>query len=468
MNLPAEMVTILAVFAPLFSERVWIHAETLAIGAILAVGKRTVTSALRVMGHSDEEHFTNYHRVLNRDKWDGKKGSQILLGLIVSAVPGVLVVGADDTIERRRGRKIKGIGCYRDAVRSTKKYVVKCFGLKWVSMMALIRVPWSKRVWALPFLTVMCWPEKKAQKPQQKRRTRKSSSGRNIVKAEGKTNRHKTSVDIVRQMMKQVSRWLPKKIVVLVVDGGFAAVSLALACVGRPNVIMVSRMRMDAALYHKPGPQPKGKKGRKPRKGKRQRSLAIWAARSDTPWQESTVNWYGGERKAVKLFSLTGLWYTPGYQPVEVRYVIVRDPEGELRDEAFFCTKLEATPEQIIEWVVMRWSVETTFEEGRAHLGIETQRQWSDKAIARSTPLLFALFSIVTLVAWKIYQTGDIPIEQAAWYKKEEVTFSDCIALVRRRLWQARYLTMSSENSNIIKFPRKDFELLINSLTWAA
>jgi DDE superfamily endonuclease len=462
MNLPVEIVTILSVFAPLFSERVWIHAETLAVGAILAVGKRTVTSALRVMGKSNEEHFTNYHRVLNRDKWDGRKGSQIVLGLIICLVPGVLVVGADDTLERRRGRKIKGIGCYRDAVRSTKKYVVKCFGLKWVSMMALIAVPWSKRVWALPFFTVMCWPEKKAQKDNKK------ISGRKKTKPAGKTTRHKTSVDIVRQMIKQVSRWLPQRMIVLVVDGGFAAVSLALACVGRPNVVMVSRMRMDAALYHKPGKQPAGKRGRKPLKGKRQRSLAIWAVRSDTPWQEREVNWYGGECKKVKLFSQTALWYTPGYKPVEVRYVIVRDPEGELRDEAFFCTKLDAAPEQIIEWVVMRWSVETTFEEGRAHIGIETQRQWADKAIARSTPVLFGLFSLVTLMAMKMYPSGEIQINQASWYKKEEPTFSDCIALLRRRIWQARYLMNSGENSDIINFPRKDFELLINSLPWAA
>lgn len=462
MNLPEEMVSILAVFTPLFSERVWIHAQTLAIGAILAIGKRTVTSALRVMGKSDEEHFTNYHRVLNRDKWDARKCSQILLGLIIMVVPGSLVIGADDTLERRRGRKIKGIGCYRDAVRSSKKYVVKCFGLKWVSMMALIPVPWSKRVWALPFLTVMCWPKEKAEKGKKKNRSRKKTE------KEVKPNRHKTSVDIVRQMMKQVSRWLPQRMIVLVVDGGFAAVSLALACVGRPNVVMVSRMRMDAALYHKPGKQPEGKRGRKPLKGKRRRSLAIWAARSDTPWQDAEVNWYGGERKKVQLFSLTALWYTPGYKPVEVRYCIVRDPEGELRDEAFFCTKLDATPVEIIEWVVMRWSVETTFQEGRAHMGIETQRQWSDKAIARTTPLLFGLFSIVTLAAMKMYQTGEIPIEQAAWYKKEEPTFSDCIALVRRRIWRALYFVNSDHDADIIKFPREALELLFNSIPLAA
>jgi hypothetical protein len=470
MNLPNEMVTIIGVFAPVYSERVWIQAETLAIGAILAIGKRTVSSALRMMGKSNEAHFTNYHRVLNRDKWDGRKASQILLGLIISVIPGVVIVGADDTVERRCGRKIKAKGCYRDAVRSTKKYVVKCFGLKWVSMMALIAVPWSQRVWALPFLTVLCWPERKTEKEKKPSRKGKGSRKKltKLTKLANKERRHKTSVDIVRQMIKQVSRWLPEKMIVLVVDGGFAAVSLALACVGRPNVIMVSRMRLDAALYHKPGKQPAGKRGRKPLKGKRQRSLAVWAARGDTPWQEAEVNWYGGERKQVKLFSQTALWYTPGYKPVEVRYVIVRDPQGELRDEAFFCTKLDATPAQIIEWVVMRWSVETTFEEGRAHMGIETQRQWSDKAIARTTPILFGLFSIVTLVAMKMYHVGEIPIAQTSWYKKEEATFSDCIALVRSRIWQARYLMNSDDNSNIINFPLKDLELLFNSLPGAA
>src|SRR5207253_48618 len=240
-------------------------------------------------------------------------------------------------------------------------------------------------------------------------------------KQKGSNRRHKTSVDLVRQMMKLVRRWLPDRIIVLVVDGGFAAVELALACVGQ-NVVMVSKMRMDAALYHKPGVQPKGKPGPKPSKGKRQRSLAIWAARSDTAWEEIEVNWYGGKRKKVKLFSRTALWYTSGYKPVEIRFVTVRDPEGELRDEAYFCTKLDATPKQIIEWVVMRWSLEVTFEEVREHLGVETQRQWSDKAIARTTPILFGLFSIVTMMAMRLSNNGQIPFETTAWYKKQQAT----------------------------------------------
>jgi hypothetical protein len=445
--LPEAIILVLAPFAPLFSHRVWDHAQLLLLGAILAPGPRTVTAALRAMGLAAERRFTNYHRVLNRATWSGRQGSRILLGLLITGLlpPGApIILGADDTVERRSGRKITAKGCYRDAVRSTKKHVIRCFGLKWVSMMLLVPVPWSRRVWALPFLTALCWPAEK--------------HGR---------RRHKTSIDWVRQMMQQVRRWLPARQLVLVVDGGFAAVSLALACI-KSQVIMVSRLRWDAALYHRPGPQPPGKRGRKPLKGKRQRHLQGWAERADTPWQTVEVDWYGGQRKALWVFSHTALWHTPGLPPVEIRYVLVCDPKGKLRMEAFFCTDLQATPVQILKWAVMRWSVEVTFEEARAHLGLETQRQWSDQAIARTTPVLLALFSLVTLMALRLSQGGPMPVETTAWYHKTEPPFVDCLALVRRHLWHARYLVNSGSAAEFMQFPREAFELLLTGLRLAA
>jgi hypothetical protein len=354
------------------------------------------------------------------------------------------VLGADDTVERRSGRKIRAKGCYRDAVRSTKKHVIRCFGLKWVAMMLLVPVPWSRRVWALPFLTALCWPER----PRGRRR-------------------HKTSVDWVRQMMKHVRRWLPGRRLVLVVDGGFAAVSLALACV-KNQVVMVSRLRWDAALYHPPGLQPPGKRGPKPTKGQRQRSVQGWAERWDTPWETVEVPWYGGERKPLWVFSRTALWYTPRQPPVAIRYVMVADPAGKLRMEAFFCTDLQATPEQILAWVVMRWSVEVTFEESRAHLGLETQRQWSDQAIARTTPVLLALFSLVTVLAWQLSQGREIPVPATAWYRKPEATFADCLAMVRRHLWRARYVVNSTSEAEFMPFPGEALDLLIQGYPMAA
>ncbi len=351
---------------------------------------------------------------------------------------------ADDTVERRSGRKIKAKGCYLDAVRSSKKHVIRCFGLKWVAMMVLVPVPWAKRVWTLPFLTVLCWPAKSPH-----------------------PRRHKTSVDWVRQMMKQARRWLPKRLLVLVVDGGFAAVALALAC-RESQVVMVSRLRLDAALYHPPIPQPPGKRGRKPTKGQRQRSLKVWAARMDTPWQETVVDWYGGRRKRLWVFSRTALWYTPGWTPVAIRFVLVRDPEGKLQDAAFFCTDLQATPKQILQWVVMRWAVEVTFEEARAHLGVETQRQWSALAIARTTPVLLGLFSLVTVLALRLRPTGQTPVETAAWYHKPEATFSDCLTLVRQHLWGARYLVNSVPKAECVQLPWEAFECLLHDLPLAA
>jgi hypothetical protein len=402
--LPEAILLVLAPFALLFSQRVWGHAQVLLLGAILAPRGRTVTAALRVMGVALERHFTNYHRVLNRATWSARQGSCMLLGLLLTVlVPAeaTIALGADDTVERRSGRQIQAKGCYRDAVRSTHKHVVRCFGLKWVSMMLLVPVPWSRRVWALPFLTALCWPAGKV--------TRR---------------RHKTSVDWVRQMMKQVRRWLPGRRLVLVVDGGFAAVSLALACV-KNRVSMVSRLRWDAALYHPPEPQPKGKRGRTPLKGKRQRSLQAWAERSDTPWEK-------------------------------------------LRMEAFFCTDLKAPPAQILQWVVMRWAVEVTFEEARAHLGFETQRQWSAKAIARTSPVLLGLFSLVTVLALRLSQGGQLPVQVTAWYHKAEPTFTDCLALVRRHLWGARYFVNSPEEPEFVQFPREAFECLLTGLSVAA
>ena len=370
-----------------------------------------------------------------------------MLGLLITLVvpPGATsVLGADDPVERRSGRQIRAKGCYRAAVRSSHTHVLRCFGLKWVSMRLLVPVPWSRRVWALPFLTALCWPA-----------------------AASKRRRHKTSVDWVRQMLKQVRRWLPGRRLVLVVDGGFAAVALALACV-KQQVVMVSRLRWDAALYHPPAPQPPGKRGPKPTQGKRQRSLQGWAERADTPWETGEVVWYGGQRKKLWGFAHTALWYSRGLPPVNIRYVLVCDPEERLRMDAFFCTDLQAAPVQILEWVVMRWSVEVTFEEARVHRGGETQRQWSDRAIARTTPVLLALFSIVTLVALRLSQDGPIPVQATAWYHKAEPTFADCLALVRRHLWRARYLMHSTPEAEIMQLPREAFELLLHSIPLAA
>jgi hypothetical protein len=442
-----DILPIVATFAPLFSDRVWQHAQILLFGALLTRGKRTVTACLRVMGLSDEEHFVNYHRVLNRAVWGTREGARLLLALIVTALlppATALVIGADDTIERRRGRHIAAKGCHRDPVRSSGTHLIRCFGLQWVVLMALLPVPWSSRVWALPFLCVLAPPAKEGQ-------------------------RHKSRIDWVRQMIRQVRRWQPQRALVLVVDGGYAAVSLALTCVNmqRP-VTLVVRLRLDARLYHDSPPPDPHRKGRKPLKGRRQRSFGEWLARCDTPWEEVEVVWYGGQRHKVWVLTRPALWYVPGHKPVPVRWVLVHDPQGKVKDAAFACTDREATPPQVIAWVVQRWSVEVTFAELRAHVGMETQRQWSEKAIARTTPVLMGLFSLVVLQGHKWHPAGDLPVAQAAWYEKEQATFADLLTLVRRRIWHARYFIVSDGQVEKVQLSRAAAESLLDCLCYAA
>jgi hypothetical protein len=449
--LPPEIIQAIRPFTQVFSERVWDWAQVLLIGAILAPGKRTVTSALRVMGLKDEKQYQNYHRVLNRAKWSSLQASRILLGVLVPVLvaAGVpVVVAADETLERRWGPKIKEKGIFRDAVRSSKRYTVYSSGLRWVSMMLLVPVPWSQRVWALPFLTVLAPGEKT-----------------NV--ANGK--RHKTSIDWIGQMIGAVRRWLPEKMLVLVTDGGLTAVKLGLRCARYANpVTYVSRLRLDAVLHDPPGPQPRGKRGPKPKKGKRQPSLKTVLLDPSTQWTKCEIDWYGGKRRIIEIATGVALWYTPGYDPLPIRWVLVRDPLGELDPVAFFATDQSATPLQILAWFIMRWNVEVTFEEARAHLGIETQRQWSDLAITRTTPALLGLFSLVTVLAHRLTEDKPFPARSAAWYTKVEPTFSDAIALVRRHLWTRMKFTNSPSDTGFVEIPASVLHGLVDSLCYAS
>lgn len=451
--LPNDIVHLLRPFAQAFSERTWEWVQLLVVGAILAPGRRTVTAILRVLGLSTERQFQRYHRVLNRVKWSGLLISRILLTMLVATFVAAgmpLLIAADETIERRGGDKIRAKGVFRDAVRSSKKHVVHCFGLRWISMMLLVPVPWSTRVWALPFLTVLAPSEKTNQ-------------------ANGK--RHKTSIDWIGQMIRIVRRWMPNRAIVLIVDGGLAAVKLGLRCcrLALP-VTYVSRMRLDAALYDAPLPSAASKRGPKPKKGVRQRSLHSRVTDPTTVWASVTIAWYGGTQREVDLASGTALWYTPGYDPLPLRWVLVRDRASKhpFATQAFFATDQAATAQQIVEWFVLRWNEEVTFEDVRAHLGVETQRQWSDLAIARTTPALLGMFSLVTLIGYQLTVNQPMPVRTAAWYTKRTATFSDVIALVRRHLWTTMKYTNSACKSGYVPIPREVLHGLIDTFCYAA
>jgi hypothetical protein len=449
-DLPPAIIQVLRPFELLFSERVWEWANILLIGAMLAPGKRTVTAALRVMGLSDEHQFQNYHRVLNRAVWSPYAASRTLLRVLVEAfVPSdaPVVLGLDEHIERRRGAKIKAKGISRDPVRSSRSFFVKTSGLRWVRMMLLAPIPWAERVWALPVLTVLA-PSERYHQEQSKP--------------------HKQLTDWARQMITQARHWLPERLLVVVADSSYAAIELLAACQSLSTpVTLVTRLRLDAALYD-PAPPPTGRRGRPRLKGARQPTLAARLSDPATGWHEVSVRWYGGLRRTVRLASAPAVWYHRGLPPVSIRWVLICDPDGKFESQARLSTDPDADPVPIVEWFVQRWQLEVTFEEARAHLGIETQRQWSDLAILRTTPVLLGLFSLVTLFAHHLLQGRELPVRQAAWYSKALPTFSDTLAFVRQHLWPASISWMSPAEADMVKIPKALFARLTDALAYAA
>jgi len=452
LNLPLIIIKLIDPFAPCFyGVTTWTKAQMLLIGTILAPGKRTVTAALRVIGLKDERKFAQYHHVLSRAVWSPLAMAEGLLMVLVKTFcpkDKPLVCGMDDTIERRWGQKIAARGIYRDPVRSSESHFVKASGLRWISLMLLLPIPWAERVWALPFMTVLAPSER-------------------YYEARGR--RPKTLTERAQQMIFQLRRWLPGRPIVIVGDNSYAALELLAACQGLSEpVTVVTRLRLDAALYQ-PAPPYSGL-GRPRKKGKRLPAPQHVLNAPQTLWTTVEVRWYDGQTRPMEIASGTAVWFHYGKPAVPIRWVVVRDPQKEYETICLLCTDPDVVPLQIVEWFVMRWQLEVTFEEARRHLGIETQRQWSDKAIARTTPLLLGLFSCVTLVAHTFHVSGQpVVVRQSAWYTKSLPTFSDALALVRQQLWSSLpTFQTSGENPDLIKVSRPFFASLVETLCYAA
>jgi len=356
------------------------------------------------------------------------KSDRLLVDVFVPTGP--VVLGIDDTIERRRGKCIAAKGIYRDPVRSSHGHFVKASGLRWLSLMLLAPIPWAGRVWAMPFLTALAPSERYYQE---------------------RGRPHKKLTDWARQLVLQARRWLPGRKLVVVGDSGFAALEF-LAALSRRGVACITRLRLDAALYDPAPPRLPGTNGRPRTKGKRLATLSEVLTDPATPWKCVTVTgWYGGGERIVEISTATAVWRHSGMPVVPIRWVLVRDPLGRFEPQALLCTDAAQDPVQVLRWFVQRWQLEVTFREVRDHLGVETQRQWSDQAIARTTPCLLGLFSLVTVLAAQLTPQARQAVAASAWYRKRCPTFSDTLAAVRREFWREQGFAMSHPASNMQK-----------------
>jgi hypothetical protein len=382
------------------------------------------------------------------------EASRVLLRLLVEAFApaGPLVVGVDETLERRRGKRIAAKGVYRDPVRSSQSQLVKTTGLRWVCVTLLAEVPWARRVWALPFISALAPSERYSQE---------------------QGVRHKTITELAGQLLMLVRRWCPAREIIAVGDGGYACLKLLDRCrTLKEPITFIARFRMDAGLYEPAPPRKPHQIGRTPLKGKRLPNLSTVAADPNTEWEQVTISdWYGGGQRIVEIVSDTAVWYSSGEPVVPIRWVLIRDPRGQFRTQALLCTDLELAAGRIVSYFIRRWQMEPTFQEARQRLGFETQRHWSQKAIERTAPAMLALFSVVTLLAHQYMGEGSCLVRGAAWYDKRDPTFSDALAVVRKELWAAERQQSfygSGLETETVEIPREFMERLTDALCYAA
>jgi len=317
-----------------------------------------------------------------------------------------------------------------------------------LSLAVMLQVPFSGKCWALPFLTVLA-PSARWSEEQGKRR--------------------KTLTDRARQAILQTKRWLRDRAVVVIGDGSFAALELIAAV--RGHVCLITRLRLDASLFE-PAPERRpGQRGRPRLKGKRLPKLSAVLTDPKTVWTRVTMSeWYGGQTREVEYVSGVAVWYASGLPPATIRWILVRDPTGEREPRAFLCTDTGREPEAILRLFVFRWRIETTFQEVREHLGVETQRQWSDLAILRTTPALLGLYSLIAVWAHGLATARSAAVHphSAAWYDKTQPTFSDAIAAVRRVLWMPQDFSISRRQAETVEIPARLLERLVETLCLAA
>lgn len=434
-NLPYTIIQTLAIFLPLFSRPSYQTFLFLFQAHVLCKGRRTITELLNRMGLRHVENYSRYHDFFSKAKWSSLNGAKILLLKLISLTPASVTFSFDSTVERRKGSRIKGIGIQRDAVRSTKGRKVLVPGLNWLVCAVHIQLPWSKRKWALPVLTILMPPEKPLS----------SSQNAHDLK---KTKKHKTLTKWTCQAVKLLRRWLgPNVKITIVADSAFATYLLANTCIDL-NITFVSRLRLDARTFEFP-PDSKGR-GRKRLVGRRLPTFQQML-KDTLDWEEVKTVWYGGKIKKLKILTGTCLWYGYGIRPVPIRWVLTKDGGQEV---LIFSTNLNHSVNELIEAFVDRWGIEVTFEEARRHLGMETQRQWSDKAIDRITPCILASYSMINLVALESLQSNSdkISIQTSSWYKKNHVTFSDVLAHVRRLILNEIYFYDFDKNIELWKY----------------
>jgi hypothetical protein len=416
--------------------------------AVLVVGNRTVSAMVRLIGLIDRINPSTFHRVLSHRRWNGTGLARIIIRFILNRyVPeGTIRICGDETVDGHRGKNVYGKARHRDAVRSSHSHTVFRYGHKWIVLAILIQFRYCSRPMALPILVALY-------------RDKKTNA------REGRC--HKTPVELMCGLLALLMRWFPDRKWAFAGDGGYGTHEFArFAHRHRDRMTLVSKFMKDANLYYPPSKRKPRTNGRPRKKGKPMAKPESVVSRSCK--KRLTVKWYGGGTRRVEVVTGTGHWFKSGFGLVPVLWVFVHDLSGTHRDEYFFTTDTSMQAKHVIELYGARWNIETTFQELRSHLGLETTRGWSRMTVLRMAPCLMTLYTMVVLFYDQLTQTRQKNRLCVVWKGKTHVTFSDMIANVRSHLWIEWVFAQAPGGAAVRKLSRPVQRLIEYGLTQAA
>jgi len=448
LTLPKVAEPLLCRFSIAFTKPTFQRALVLFVGFVLTFGRRTVTRTLWTARALCRGHFSDYHRVFCRARWSLWPLAKVLAAMVLELVPAdePVVCPVDDHAEQHRGRKVYGKARHRDGCRSTRTHNVWIWGHCWVVLAINVTFPFCSRPWALPVLCALY-------------RTRETN--------EQEGRRHKTPIVLARQLIAALMHWFPQRKFILVGDGHYASHELARFCYRhRRRLTLVSLLHSRAHLCASPSPRRKGQMGRTRVRGKKlphPQDAIVGVKR-----QRARVGWYGGKKRRVEFVSQTAHWYKPADGLVPIRWVFVHDLDGTHEDRYFYSTDPTLSASAIITLYTGRWSIEVTFQESRQHLGLATPRNRKDQSVLRTVPCLLGCFSVVSLLFVRLTRGTTPAPRMYPWYRKSEVSFSDALATVRRRLWQETIFSESDPHGLLKKLPHKLRDTVLDQLSLAA
>jgi hypothetical protein len=440
-----DALPLLALFAPAFHPPTFARAQLLAVAAILTTGARTIANLLRTVACLAQGDPASFHRVLSQAQWSGLRLACLLTRFLLGHCwpTGTVRLVGDDTVTEHPGRTVYGKARHRDPVRSSHTYTAWRWGHKWVVLAVLVRFPFATRPWALPVLVALY---------------RSPTDNR----ARGRP--HKTPAQLLLVLLRLLLRWFPDRQFSFAGDQGYGSHEVAhFAHQTHGRLALVSKFHPDANLYEPPPPY-RGK-GRPPQKGAKAKSPQEVVARSARTRLD--VAWYGGGRRDVAVVSAVGWWYKAGVGLVPLRWVFVQDLTGTHRDDYLYSTDTALTPQEIIERYTERWNSETTFEELRAYLGLETTRGRCAPTVLRAEPCLFGLYSVVALSYEQLPAAAQAAVGPD-WDGKQGDTFSDAITAVRRWLWTDWIFAKAGHAEAFAKLPEPLRRTLLYALAPAA